>query len=70
MQTIVDHGAITLSNIFHYVNLTDGSITKKVKNSMYVKYRSVTRRRIMRFKDPHSGLEYVLRAHFADGVNK
>lgn len=70
MQTTVDHGVVSLNNIFHYVSLTDGSITKKVKNSMYAKYTSVTRRRIMRFKDPHSGLEYVLRAYFADGVNK
>lgn len=36
---------------------------------MFVKYTQLTKRKIMKFKDDHTGYEYVLRVYPADGVN-
>lgn len=42
---------ISLQNNFHYIDLANHKILKVVKNSMYVKYKSVTKRMLMKYKD-------------------
>ena len=56
-------------NYFVYVDLTTHKISKIVKNAMYVKYTEITKRKIMKYKDSHTGYEYVIRVYPADGVN-
>lgn len=70
MKTTVDHGVVTLQNSFHYVDLTSGNITKIVKNPMYVPYTKVTQRKLIKFHDPHSGFQYLLRGYISNGVTK
>jgi uncharacterized protein YqkB len=36
---------------------------------MYVKFKEITRRKLMKFQDAETGREYLLRVYFADGVN-
>lgn len=70
IRNIVDSGVNKHQNEFHYVDLTNSTITKVVKNSLYVKYSSVTRRKILQFVDRFSGHHYILRTYLSYGVNK
>lgn len=58
-----------MDNYFYYIDLTSHTVTKQVKNPMYVKYTQITKRKIMKYRDIATGYEYVLRVYPADGVN-
>jgi hypothetical protein len=36
---------------------------------MYVPFKSITRRKIYKFRDMEGGHEYMMRVYLADGVN-
>lgn len=57
-----------LQNIFIYVNTTSGTVLPTiVENDMYVKYRTITRRRMVILRE--DGYNYLIRAYYADGVD-
>lgn len=70
MKTTINQGVVDLQNLFYYIDLTSGNITKKVKNPMYVPYKAVTQRKFIKFHDPHTGLQYLLRGYISNGVTK
>lgn len=69
LQPII-HTSASLQNFFYYVDLTTHNVTRQVKNSMYVKYTNITKRKIMKYKDAQTNFEYLLRVYPADGVNQ
>lgn len=62
--------SVLYDNYFVYIDLTTHNVTKTVKNPVYVKYSSITKRKLMKYKDAETGYEYLLRVYPADGVNQ
>ncbi len=69
MVDCVTTSIVALQNVFLYVNATSRQvINKQVMNDMWVSFTSITRRKIVHYTE--DGEEYIMRAYFADGVNK
>ena len=61
----------TYTNYWYIVDLVNYSVKKKLKNDLFISYDSITRRRLMKFNHVEAGgFTYLLRTHFADGVDK
>ena len=56
-------------NKFIHINLATRERIRVVPNEMYSNFTSSTKRKIMRYHDPHNGLEYMIRAYFSNDNN-
>jgi hypothetical protein len=58
-----------VKNKFIYLDLVTGGVRKEVYNELYESFSWVSRRKFSRYHDPHTGYEYIIRAHFVSGVD-
>lgn len=60
----------TYRNYFYIIDLTNHSVKKMVENDLYVNYKTITKRKMMKFSHPEAGgFTYLLRSYFSDGVD-
>jgi hypothetical protein len=62
----------TYTNYWYIVNLASQTHEiKKVENDLYIGYRSITRRSLMKFTHAEAGgFTYLLRSYYSDGVDE
>jgi hypothetical protein len=57
-------------NYFYIIDLTTHTLKKIVENDLFVSYRSITKRKMLKFSHPEAGgFTYLLRTHLSDGVD-
>lgn len=57
-------------NYFYIIDLTTHALKKVVENDLFVSFKSITKRRMMKFSHPEAGgFTYLLRTHLSDGVD-
>lgn len=60
----------TYRNYFYIIDLTTHTVKKVVENDLFVSYKSMTKRKMMKFSHPEAGgFTYLLRTYFSDGVD-
>jgi hypothetical protein len=57
-------------NYFYIIDLTSHTIKKTLENDLFVSYKSITKRKLMKFSHPEAGgFTYLLRTYLSDGVD-
>ncbi len=57
-------------NYFYIIDLTTHTLKKVVENDLFVSYRSITKRKMLKFSHPEAGgFTYLLRTYLSDGVD-
>lgn len=69
MVDCVKQANFALQNLFLYVNATSKLvIPTQVKNDMWVGFTKITRRKVVHYIE--DGEQYLIRAYFAEAVNR
>lgn len=57
-------------NYFYIIDLTTHTLKKVIENDLFVSFKSITKRKMMKFSHPEAGgFTYLLRSYFSDGVD-
>jgi hypothetical protein len=57
-------------NYWYVIDLTSHTLKKVIENDLFVSFKSITKRKLMKFSHPEAGgFTYLLRSHLSDGVD-